>query len=115
MTGPPQRLPSPTGSQREGSRFSYAPVVTEPLPEADATALAGDPTASAEALAGLADDPRPAVRATLLTNPALPADLRYQVHAGLRADAAAGDAEAETALAWLRYDRSDRTACDRPE
>ncbi len=81
----------------------------------DATALAGDPTASPEALSRLADDPSPAVRAALLANPSLPADLRYQVHAGLRADAAAGNGEAENLLAWLRYDRSDRTACDRPE
>ncbi|WP_367127089.1 hypothetical protein [Saccharothrix sp. HUAS TT1] len=78
-------------------------------------ALSTDPAAPAEALALLADDPSPAIRANLLTNSAAPADLRYQVHASLAADAAAGDREAENALAWVRYDRSGRTACDRPE
>lgn len=78
-------------------------------------ALSTDPTAPAEALALLADDPRPAIRANLLTHPAVPADVRYQVHASLSAEAAAGDRAAENALAWLRFTRSDRTACDRPE
>ncbi|MFC6088859.1 hypothetical protein [Saccharothrix lopnurensis] len=100
--------------------------MTEPLSASDAAALARDPddavrealstnpAAPAGALALLADDPNPAIRANLLVHPNAPADLRYQVHAGLRADAAAGDREAENALAWLRYDRSGRNACDRP-
>ncbi|MFD7658447.1 hypothetical protein ACFV4N_31115 [Actinosynnema sp. NPDC059797] len=88
--------------------------MTEPtLPgdEAAREALSTDPATPAESLVLLADDPSPAIRANLLTHPNAPADLRYQVHAGLRADAAAGDHEAETALAWLRYDRSARNAC----
>lgn len=78
-------------------------------------ALSTNPSAPAEALALLADDPRPAIRANLLTNPAAPADVRYQVHASLSADAAAGDLEAENALAWVRYDRSGRTPCAKPK
>ncbi|MGM1062086.1 hypothetical protein [Saccharothrix sp. Mg75] len=70
---------------------------------------------SAETLAALADDPRPDIRATLLLDPDVPAGLRYQVHAALSAEAAAGDREAESALAWVRFSRSGRTACDRPE
>ncbi|MFC5052968.1 hypothetical protein [Saccharothrix xinjiangensis] len=91
--------------------------MTEPtLPggEAAREALSTDPATPAESLARLADDPNPAIRANLLTHPNTPAELRYQVHAGLRADAAAGNQEAETALAWLRYTRSAHTACDRP-
>ncbi|WP_433273101.1 hypothetical protein ACQPZF_18140 [Actinosynnema sp. CS-041913] len=52
---------------------------------------------------------------SVLSDPATPADARYQAHADLTAAAAAGDAEAEAALKWLRWSRSDRTACDRPE
>ncbi|MFD1148855.1 hypothetical protein [Saccharothrix hoggarensis] len=101
--------------------------MTEPMSVARAVALARDPddavrealstdpAAPAEALALLADDPSPAIRANLLAHPGVPADLRYQVHAGLSAEAAAGDREAENALAWVRYQRSGRTACDRPE
>ncbi|MBB5954167.1 hypothetical protein FHS29_000737 [Saccharothrix tamanrassetensis] len=51
----------------------------------------------------------------LLSDPEAPADARYQAHADLAAAAASGDGEAEAALQWLRWNRSDRTACDRPE
>jgi hypothetical protein len=81
----------------------------------DAETLSTDPNTPAEELAPLVDDPRPSIRANLVTHPNAPADLRFQAHASLRADAAAGDREAENALAWLRYDRSGRNACDRPE
>ncbi|WP_141982868.1 hypothetical protein [Saccharothrix saharensis] len=89
--------------------------MTEPMSAAAREALSTDPSAPADAVAALADDPSPVIRANLLTNPAVPADLRYQVHASLAAEAAAGDREAENALAWVRYDRSGRTACDTPE
>ncbi|MBY8851320.1 hypothetical protein [Saccharothrix longispora] len=75
--------------------------MTEPMP--------------AEALAALADDPSPDIRASLLLRPDTPAELRYQVHAALAAEAAAGDRAAENALAWVRLSRSGRTACDGPE
>ncbi|MBW4717644.1 hypothetical protein [Saccharothrix obliqua] len=48
----------------------------------------------------------------LLTNPEAAPEERYQAHADLAAAAAAGDREAEAALRWLRWNRSDRTACD---
>ena len=48
----------------------------------------------------------------LLSDPAAPADQRYQAHADLTAAAASGDAEAEAALRYLRWNRSGRSACD---
>ncbi|MEJ2859091.1 MULTISPECIES: hypothetical protein [unclassified Saccharothrix] len=48
----------------------------------------------------------------LLTNPESPPDSRYQAHADLTAAAANGNKEAEAALHYLRYTRSDRTACN---
>ncbi|GAA0260370.1 hypothetical protein GCM10010492_71700 [Saccharothrix mutabilis subsp. mutabilis] len=48
----------------------------------------------------------------VLTDPASPPETRYEAHATLTAAAAAGDAQAEATLHWLRYNRSGRSACD---
>lgn len=48
----------------------------------------------------------------VLTDPDAAADARYQAHAELTAAAAAGDASAAAALEWLRFHRSERSACE---